>query len=84
MATSAIPDKEVLKRVRNKPKGRTDFGDINEALSNFAAEEVYFFHVAHLHYLVASDYFVLLIIEPIVDENRGNKSCTSTSKPTHF
>lgn len=28
------------KRIRRKPKARADFVDINEALSNFAAEEV--------------------------------------------
>ncbi len=29
-----------IKRVRRKPQARADFVDINEALSNFAAEEV--------------------------------------------
>lgn len=44
MSTPAaiVPDKDrdSTKRVRRKPKGRADFVDINEALSNFAAEEV--------------------------------------------
>lgn len=33
------PEKEPSKRIRRKPT-RADFVDINEALSNFAAEEV--------------------------------------------
>lgn len=34
------PEKEPSKRIRRKPQARADFVDINEALSNFAAEEV--------------------------------------------
>ena len=37
---SVKADKEPTKRVRRKPQARADFVDINEALSNFAAEEV--------------------------------------------
>ncbi len=33
-------EKTSPKRVRRKPQARADFVDINEALSNFAAEEV--------------------------------------------
>jgi hypothetical protein len=33
-------EKTCPKRVRRKPQSRADFVDINEALSNFAAEEV--------------------------------------------
>lgn len=33
----------IPKRIRRKPKARADFVDINEALSNFAAEEVWFY-----------------------------------------
>lgn len=45
--TSSLPtipnakvEKISPKRVRRKPQARADFVDINEALSNFAAEEV--------------------------------------------
>lgn len=33
-------DQDNPKRMRRKPQARADFVDINEALSNFAAEEV--------------------------------------------
>lgn len=57
MATASIPDKDPLKRVRRKPKGRTDFVDINEALSNFAAEEVYLLRVAQTYYVVVTEFY---------------------------
>lgn len=40
LKASAATKKVAVKRVRKKPHARADFVDINEALSNFAAEEV--------------------------------------------
>lgn len=37
---SKVDKDQPAKRVRRKPQARADFVDINEALSNFAAEEV--------------------------------------------
>lgn len=33
-------ENDPTKRIRRKPQARADFIDVNEALSNFAAEEV--------------------------------------------
>jgi hypothetical protein len=42
-------ERETPQRIRKKPKARADFVDINEALSNFAAEEVSFTFQPFLH-----------------------------------
>ena len=42
-------ERETPQRIRKKPKARADFVDINEALSNFAAEEVSFAFQPFLH-----------------------------------